>query len=85
MQLKSLGELKDLEHQYWLNGNSEISEILKACINMFEDSIEEAHEEGYSKGLDESDSYEEGYADAKQELESELEDIRDKINKLLGG
>lgn len=86
MQIKSLDDLKDLEHQYWLNGNSKISEILKACIDMFEDCIEEAREKGYDQGCDEErdDAYREGYDDAKQELECELEEIRDKLNKILG-
>lgn len=86
MQLKSLDDLKDLEHQYWLNGKSEISEIIKACLNMFEDCIEEARVEGYDYGCDEErdDAYREGYDDAKQELEYELEEIRDKLNKILG-
>ena len=86
MQIKCLTDLKGLEHQYWLQGNSEISEILKACIDMFEDCIEDAREEGYDQGCDEErdNAYREGYDDAKQELEYELEEIRDKLNKILG-
>lgn len=79
MQLKSLDDLKDLEHQYWLQGNSEVSEILKACVDMFEDCIEEVREEGYNKGLEESDSYDEGYADAKEEM---LEKIKELLNEV---
>lgn len=77
MKIENLSDLKDLEHQYWLGGNSEVSEILKACIDMFEEQMEEAREEGYNKGLEESDTYDQGYADAKEEM---LEKIKELLN-----
>ena len=80
-------KLQEIEKQYWMSGDTKMSEVFLELISDLGDDLEEAYNNGYETGCD--IGYDDGVGESRSELRDEIlehlgkNDVSDRVIKLL--
>lgn len=84
-------KLQEIEKQYWMSGNTKMSEVFLEFMSDLGDDLEESYENGKNSGYETGYNigYDDGVGESRSELRDELlkhlecNDVSDRVIKLI--